>query len=184
MESKLDEKVALERLKKNDGQAFENIYRQYWEPLFNKAYSYLRDENDTKELIQELFVELWQNRHTLEIHTSLSGYLQSATRFKVLNYFKSATVRERYIASVKPDSPSSGSDVEDAVNYSELHAALHAALQLLPAQPRRVYELRQNQGLSNAEIADSMHISVSTVEKHMIKAVKHIRKQLKQFKNR
>jgi|SRR5690606_19891831 len=183
MERKLNEKAVLERLKENDSSAFEWIYNRYWEALFNHAYNYLRDENETKELIQDLFVELWQKRHALDIHTSLSGYLQSALRFKILNHVKASIVREKYAASIQRNKFVSHSHVEDEINYSELHTALHAALELLPAQPRRVYELRQNGGLSYTEIAESLRISVSTVEKHMIKALKHLRKSLQRFRN-
>ncbi|MGK6353008.1 RNA polymerase sigma factor [Parapedobacter sp. DT-150] len=184
MDIKFDEEAILNRLKQDDSQAFEAIYRRYWERLFNQAYNHLRDENDTKELIQDLFAEFWQRRHTLDIHTSLSGYLQSALKFKVFNYMKATVVREKYATTVKQHKFVSHSPVEEAINYAELQVALHTALQMLPTQPRRVYELRQGDGLSYAEIANALHISISTVEKHMMKALKHIRRRLKQFNHR
>lgn len=183
MESKFNEKAVLEQLKQGDSQAFELIYRHYWDRLFNQAYSHLRDENETKELIQDLFVEIWQKRHTIDVHTSLDAYLQTALRFKILNYVKASLVKEKYAASIKHNQFNKHCHVEEDVQYAELHAALRSALQLLPAQPRRVYELRQNQGLSYAEIANSLQISISTVEKHMIKAMRYIRKRLERFNN-
>ncbi len=181
MEIKFDEESVLNQLKQGDSQAFEKIYRHYWERLFNQAYQRLRDEDDTKELIQDLFTELWQKRHSLHIHTSLDAYLQSALRFKIFNHIKATIVRERYSSSVKQHKFIVPSQVEEEINYTELNAALHEALQLLPAQPRHVYELRHHHGMSYSEIADSLHISVSTVEKHMIKALKYIRKRLKRY---
>jgi len=181
MEIKFDEEVALSRLKQGDTQVFEAIYQHYWERLFNHAYSHLHDENDVKELIQDLFTELWQKRHSLDIHTSLNAYLQAALRFKILNLIKARFVREKHATSVKRNKFVSHTHIEEEIHYWELQAALNDALRLLPKQPRHVYELRQNQGLTYAEIADSLHISISTVEKHMIKAVKYIRKQLKGF---
>lgn len=181
MEIKFDEETILDQLKQDDGQAFETLYRHYWERLFNQAYRRLRNEDDTKELIQDLFTELWQKRHTLTIHTSLGAYLQSALKFKVLNHVKSTIVREKYATSIKKDQFTARSQVEEEVNYAELHTALNEALQRLPAQPRHVYELRHNLGMSYAEIASSLHISISTVEKHMVKALKSIRKRLRRF---
>lgn len=181
MEIKFDEEVILNRLKQDDGRALELIYRHYWEQLFNHAYNRLQDEDETKELIQDLFVDLWQKRKEVAIRTSLTAYLHAALRFKILNHIKAAIVRERYRSSIDHNKFNPRSDVEDTFNYAELHSALHTALQLLPPQPRRVYELRHNEGLSYAEIADSLRISVSTVEKHMIKALRYIRKHLRQY---
>ncbi len=181
MKSKFDEESVLNQFRQGDDRAFEAIYEYYWERLFNQAYSRLRNENDTKELIQDLFTELWQKRDTIQIHTSLDGYLQSALKFKIFNHMKAMLVREKYASSIKQLKFTMPSQVEEEINYIELNTALQAALQRLPAQPRHVYELRYGRGMSYAEIANLMHISISTVEKHMAKALKSIRKQLKRF---
>lgn len=183
MENTFDEESVLSRLKQDDPRAFEAIYKCYWERLFNRAYRHLHDENETKELIQDLFTELWNKRHTLHVHSSLDRYLQSALKYKILNRVKAAMVREKFAASVRRENFVARCPVEEEINHSELNAALQAAIRLLPAQPRKVYELRQQQGLSYAEIANSLRISVSTVEKHMLSAVRSIRLRLRRFRS-
>lgn len=181
MESKSNEETLLSRLKNDDQNAFAEIYKHYWESLFNHAYRRLNDEELVKELIQDLFVELWQKRHTLDIHTSLGAYLQTAIKYKVFNQLKSNIIQEKYHLFVKQTNIKHDNNIEENIRYQELNTAFVAALVELPKQPRNVYQLRYHQGLSNSEIADSLQLSVSTVEKHMSKAIKYLKSRLKTF---
>nr|WKN39215.1 sigma-70 family RNA polymerase sigma factor [Tunicatimonas sp. TK19036] len=177
--SKRSEKRLIRQLKNGNERAFECIYDQYWQALFNQAYKRLPQPEIVKELIQDLFTELWQKREALDVRSSLSGYLHVALRYKIFNYIKAEIVREKYLDSLLP---SSGSRlVEEHIFFHELAAAYEKEIHHLPPQAQRVYVLRHQQSLSYAQIAETLHISVSTVEKHMIKALKIIRENLKEY---
>lgn len=182
MGNNIDELSLLHQLKNGDEDAFVTIYRMYWKTLFNQAYHRLKDEQDVKELMQDLYSELWQNRATLNIHTSLLGYLQSALRFKILNLYKREELKERFVTSVRIKNCVSGDAVDEAVNYAELSRAYDEAVTLLPVQRRKVYDLKFHHGMSYAEIAQSLEISVRTVEKHISMAIKAIRNRLQNFR--
>ncbi|SEK98007.1 RNA polymerase sigma factor [Parapedobacter koreensis] len=174
-----DERAVLNELKAGSEAAFEKIYLHFWESLFNHTYQRIKDEDEVKELIQDLFAELWQKRHTLAIHTSLSAYLHTAIRYKLFKYTKSKIAREKY--ADKYPHPDSTNATGDTLEYHELNQAFENALASLPLQPRRVFELKYYHDMSYLEIANSLQISISTVEKHMIKALKCIRKRIKRF---
>ncbi len=182
MKNTIDEPSLLRQLREGSEEAFVTVYRIYWKPLFNHAYHRLHDEQDVKELIQDLFSELWQKRCSLEIHTSLSAYLQSALRFKILNLYKREKLKERFSSSVYINGDPSSNSVDEAFNYAELNQAYEEALTSLPVKRRKAYHLKYHQGKSYAEIAQFMEISVSTVEKHINMAVKSIRFRLEKYR--
>lgn len=175
------ESELIHHLQKGDKAAFVYIYEQYWSILFNQAYKRLPQQEIVKELIQDLFMELWQKRNSLNIHTSLSAYLHNALKHKVFNHYKSEIIREKHAVSVKNTSSRLYNEVEESIFFDELSMALKKEIAGLPLQPKQVYLLKHEQGLNYAEIAKALNISVSTVEKHMIKALKIIRKNLKGY---
>ncbi|MBK1441716.1 RNA polymerase sigma-70 factor [Parapedobacter sp. ISTM3] len=174
-----NERVVLEELKAGSEQAFEKIYFQFWESLFNHTYQRVKNEDEAKELIQDLFTDLWHKRHSLDIRTSLNAYLHAAIRYKLFKHTKLKIAHENYASNYKH--VNSANSTGDRLDFNELNQAFERALASLPLQPRRVFELKYYQGMSYLEIANSLHISISTVEKHMIKALKRIRKQIKRF---
>lgn len=174
----------FKRLKSGNTQAFEIIYQKYWQRLFDQAYRRTGDEELVKEIIQDLFTELWQNKHRIEIHSSLASYLQQSLKYKLYNHYKSKQVQERYTQFVSQRTSIDflgDNQIEKQVNYSDLSNALKRCIEKLPKQAKCVYKLQQDEGLSYSEIAAHLHISVSTVEKHIIKALKTIREELKYF---
>ncbi|QNL49358.1 sigma-70 family RNA polymerase sigma factor [Olivibacter sp. SDN3] len=170
----------VSRLKNDDREAFKYLYDEYWFLLFNQAYKRLPNEEIVKGLIQDLFADIWQNRSKLVIQTSIVAYLKQALKYKIFNYIKAQIVREKYIAKIAGNNHLPNSNqTEQQINYLELQKAISHCIASLPLQPQRVYLLKHEQDMSYLEIADHLQISVSTVEKHMIKALKIIRQQIK-----
>jgi len=180
---KMSEIDIFQKLKSGDTKAFEQIYYKYWSKLFDQAYRRLADEEIVKELIQDLFTELWQKREIIKIHTSISSYLHQALKFKIYNYYKSQQVQERYRQFINTQSKPHlvNNLTEERINYIDLHQALKKSIEKLPKQTKRAYTLKQEGGLTYPEIAATLKISTSTVEKHIIKALKAIREELKYF---
>lgn len=177
----ISEEELVHLLRRGDESAFVYIYEQYWQSLFNHAYKRLPKEAVVQELVQDLFTDVWQYRNKLQIHSSLRGYLHQSMKFKVLNRIKSDIVREKYVQAKLVESHIASNVVEDVLQYKELENALKKEIEHLPPQPKTVYQMKHNNGLSYQEIAQNLKISVSTVEKHMIKALKIIRKNLKEY---
>lgn len=173
--------TVVERLRDGDREAFKDLYDAYWSLLFNQAYKRLPNEEIVKGLIQDLFADIWQNRTKLVIQTTIGSYLQQALKYKIFNYIKAQIVRERYAAKYVEDNrfPQANNQTEQQVNYSELQRAVSNCISSLPVHPQRVYLLKYEQHMSYLEIAEHLQISVSTVEKHLIKALRIIRQQIK-----
>ncbi|MDO9551100.1 RNA polymerase sigma factor [Rhodonellum sp.] len=171
----------VERVKNGDESAFEIIYDRYWKKLFNYGYQRSGKREVVEGMVQEVFIDFWAKRKELNIHTSLASYFFTAIKYKVINHHKAQSVREKFASAEKSKGEKNVSHVEERVFYKDLKSCIKKVVTHFPTQRKRVYELRFNGGLSYNEIAANMEISVSTVEKHMIKALKEIREQLTKY---
>jgi RNA polymerase sigma-70 factor (ECF subfamily) len=149
--------------------------------LFDTAFKRLQSKELSEEVVQELFVDIWHKRHTLEVTHSLSSYLASALKYKVLNQLRNEGVKHKHLHIIQTRQPLAVQPIEENLYYDELHTAYEKALNHLPAQCRRVFHLRRYEQRSFQEIAHQLDISVSTAEKHMVKALKLLRADLKDY---
>ncbi len=175
----LNELELVHLIKSGDEAAFVQAYDRYWRQLFNFGYQKLGKREMTEGIVQEVFIDLWVKRKSLQIHTSLTSYLFSAVNYRIINQRKSQLVRDKYAEKQQFKGESKSSSVEEALFYKDLKSAIKKIVRGFPSQRRKVYKLRFKKGFSYKEIADTLQLSVSTVEKHMIKALKDLRSHLK-----
>ncbi|WP_162852562.1 RNA polymerase sigma-70 factor [Dinghuibacter silviterrae] len=166
MLSPYEEKELLCRTAKGDEAAFGQIFHAYHQRLGAFIYRLTESFPATQEIVQDVFVRIWLKRETLPEVTSFEAYLFTAARNHAYNYIRKAA-RERALeaslslpAEAEPD---------------ERFALLEKAISQLPRQQQNVYLLHRHQGLSHAEIAEQLHLSVETVKKHMSLALRSIR---------
>jgi len=167
----------LERLRSGDGDAFDAIFREHYARLVGLAESMLRDRAAAEEIAQDVMLELWKRRDSLRLEATLRAYLLRATRNRSLNRVRHQRIVQRaepFAADeIAPVAPADRETVQ-----SEIDAALRDAVDGLPPRCREVFELSRVQGLSYAEIAHAMEISVKTVEAQMGKALRTLRERL------
>lgn len=164
-----------------DSEAFAALYRKYWRRLFDAAYRRLMLREESEEIIQEIFIDLWAKRETLLISVSLEAYLFGALRYSIYNLIRSRKVREAYFEHLLQLPEAAGNPIEDRLHYEELARALEASVANLPDKLRKVYVLSRKQNLTYKEIALQENIPVDTVEKQMGRALKILRENLKDF---
>lgn len=175
------EKNNCNNVRINSIESFEHIYRANWDMLFNVAFKRLKSREKTEEIIQELFVQLWEKRGAIEIHESIEAYLVTALKSRVLNHLRNDMIHARHLNKIElytsPLTPSPEKELE----YQELKESLEREIFNLPKKCREVFLLSRMQHLSIREISQKLNISVSTVEKHIVKALKILRLNLKDF---
>ncbi len=164
-----------------DDGAFEALFRAYHAPLCAFAYRMVRSRAVAEELVQEVFLYLWQHRETWVAHTSVRTYLFTATRNAALNHLR----RERLFTQSETEAielfSQSPPSTESDLALSELERAVERAIERLPERCRLIYTMSREQGLSYAEIAEVLGLSVKTVEAQMGRAFKALRKYLDAF---
>ncbi|MDN3582933.1 RNA polymerase sigma-70 factor [Mucilaginibacter flavus] len=155
------------------------IYRKYWQQLYLSAYNVLKDKLACEDIIQELFIKLWNNRHSIEINVSLKAYLYAATRYEVYRQVKNGKVTsdvfDRLFESLQ-------TPVEyENIEYKELMTRVSLVVNTLPDKCREVYKLSREDYLSHKQIASRLNISTKTVENHLTKALRQLRTSLGSF---
>lgn len=141
------------------------------------AESVVRERALAEEIAQEVMLELWRRRESLQLEQTFRAYLIRSTRNRALNHIRHERIVAREAATAAIDPPSSPS-AEDEVLGVELEHAVHDAIAGLPENCREVFQLSRDQGLKYAEIAAALEISVKTVEKRMGQALAELRQRL------
>ncbi len=161
--------------------AFEMLFKSYYSPLCNYAFSFLNDKDEAEEVVQSAFINLWGKRGSLEIQTSLKSYLYTMVRNASLNVIKHARIKKAHAAHELAGGELVHDGTAQSVLFSELEQKIREAMNALPEQCRMVFQLSRFEELKYSEIAGQLNISVKTVENHMGKALKIMREQLRDY---
>ena len=184
METKTEElsvEQLMATLQAGDINAFEMLFRTYYQPLCNYAYTFVQDRDEAEEIVQATFLSVWEKRDKLDIHTGVRPYLYAMVRNAALNILKHEKIKQQHVALELAVADRSVESVTRTVMASELETRIHKALEKLPEQCRLVFKLSRFEELKYAEIADQLNISIKTVENQMGKALKIMREQLKDY---
>ena len=157
-------------------EAFDEIYRRNWSAMYLAAFNVLQDEDACMDVIQDVFVWIWNKRGSLEIR-SLKSYLISAVKYKVTNVIRRLKLRQSFldqIETVEPSFDNASSELE----LKELRVVLQQFTDELPDRCREVFDLSRNEHLSNREISQKMGISEKAVERQMTIALKRLKLSL------
>jgi RNA polymerase sigma-70 factor (ECF subfamily) len=165
-------------LKEGDEKAFASIFNRYQAPLFDFAYKRIRDKDEAKDIVQEIFVRLWNNREELQIKNSLRAYLYRCALNGVLNKVSRQVVREEYVSSLQQMIEGHTREADYHIREADMERLINAEIAALPPKMREVFEMRKTEYLSNKEIAGRMGISEQTVETHMKRALRALRMRL------
>ena len=168
-------------LKAGDISAFEMLFKTYYQPLCNYAYSFVQDRDEAEEIVQGIFMSVWEKRDNLAIHTGVRPYLYAMVRNASLNVLKHEKIKQQHATMELAVAERSVESVTRTVMASELESRIYKALDKLPEQCRLVFKLSRFEELKYSEIAEQLSISVKTVENQMGKALRIMREQLKDY---
>ncbi len=171
------------RLRAGDGAAFEALFRRHYTGLFRFAWRLTGAAADAEEVVQDVFVAIWAQRATWAPTASVSGYLYAAVRNRVQKAVRHARVEERYAeqvgdAQTEPSAARVAPAADHAHGAAELRAAVHRTLAALPERCRLTFLLNREQGLSYAQVAEALGVSVKTVETQIARALVVLRREL------
>lgn len=158
---------------------FERLFRTYYLGLKSYAQKMLKDPDQAEEVVQEVFFKLWEKRKDVSIDTSMKSYLFRAVHNHCLNIFKHQKVRENYKAHVESLPEEFQLDKTDSMIQTDIKEKILEGIALLPEQCGRIFRMNRLEGYKYREIAEKLGISQKTVEGQMSKAMKRMRKHLK-----
>lgn len=178
LHNELNDEELAELLKKGDHKAFNVIFDRFYGLLFVHACKMLRDHDEAKDVVQELFEKLWNQRETISFERSLSAYLYSSVRNRIINRISHYVVEHKYIDSLKSFIEQDSYLADYRVREGEMKKIIEREISALPAKMKEVFELSRKDYLSYKQIAVKLQISEQTVRMHVKKALRILKPRL------
>lgn len=171
--------IEINKFKEGDIKVFESIFSSYYKALVNYANTILNDINEAEDIVQQVYIMLWEKRSMLDVHTSFRAFLYKSVYNACLNKIKQQKVRSEYARVVQ---------LNNTIEYQnekliekELQEKIDDTINLLPEQCRKIFKMSRFEQLKYQEIADQLGLSIKTIENQMGKALKILREQLKEY---
>lgn len=184
MEALKDNLNLIKNLKNGDAQSMELLFRRLYPQLCAFANKYLHDLDEAEEIVQEVFYKIWKNREKLDEQQSLKSYLYTAVKNSCFTELAHSRVKDNYaqlLVKIHTQRENVAIRFEDPLIASELEKDFSKAIETLPPECRRIFEMSRIEGLKYQEIADRLNISIKTVETQMSRALSKIRVELKDY---
>jgi RNA polymerase sigma-70 factor (ECF subfamily) len=176
--AKYDEKALLAMVAKGDRRAFRQIYSSHLANLYHFIFLFTKSKEVTEDILQEIFIKIWENRERLPEVGSLKNYLFRSAKNKLLDNIRHLQVRQRVFSEIRKTKRISENATRDENVYREYYYLVQQAIEKLPPKRKLIFQLNIENGFSQDEIARELNISKSVVQKQIYKASYFVRQYL------
>lgn len=173
--STIPDQDLLTLLRGGNERAYEEIYKRFWASLYRHARRILQDEDGAEDVVQEVFLALWNKAETLEITGSLSGYLYKSVRNRIFDQVAHSKVREKYMASLSTFMEQGSCETDYVLREKQLKEIIEREIAALPEGMRIAFEMSRNSNMSHKEIAEALGVSEGVVRNQISRALKILR---------
>ncbi|TKG89619.1 RNA polymerase sigma-70 factor [Puteibacter caeruleilacunae] len=170
-----DSRLILSELANGNSRIVGFLFDKYYHSLCRYAYSMIHNLEESRDLVQEVYLKIWERRMLLPSNVDIENYLYRAVKNGCLDYLKSAKVRQTDKAAIPENLLLVVEDQSDPKELENLRNTISEAVNSLPKTTHQIYQMHRTQGIKYREIAEELNISIKTVEKHMSAALKHLR---------
>ncbi len=154
------------------------LFDKYWDDLFRIAYKRLQCKGDAGDIVQEVFLNIWQHAAQIEISDTLAPYLFASLRNRVFNFYEKRSVRLRYLLSRKPEPVMSEEMIISAIQNKELQAVIAAEIAAMPPRMQEIYRMSREGMMTVGEIAEALSLSHQTVKNQLHRSLDRLRHSL------
>ncbi len=174
----LSDGILVDLIRQDDEKAFSVIYQRYSMPLYVHANRFIRDREETKDILQKVFVKIWSIRNRLPTDVKLSAYLYQIVKNELINHISHSKVVDKYLESMSSYASTYVADTDYVIREKQLQEIIEREIQNLPEKMREVFQLSRKQYLSHREIAEKLGISEKTVKNQLSNALHLLRQKL------
>jgi RNA polymerase sigma-70 factor (family 1) len=176
----LTDELLLKLLRVDDKEAFEEIYRRYWKQLAQLALSKLRSREEAEEVLQELFMSLWEKRNTHQIE-SLRTYLFGALKYQIIDHYKQQLRAAKYADFALHKAPVAQQSPETELHFQQINSLFEETLHQLPTKTSQIFKMSRLENKTIREISQALSVPERTVEYHITVSLRLLRLQLKDY---
>ncbi len=179
MTNNILENKLIKNIAEGDAIAFEEIFKKYNKKVYTFSYRYLKNKEDAQGIVQEVFLSLWQNAGKMHADSNVKAYLFTITFNAIRKKFRKLSREKKYLKAHESSIFENYDEISE-IEYNDLLDKAKSLIDQLPPQQKKVFQLRQDKGLTNSEIANLIHISKKTVENHLNSARCFLRKSMRE----
>jgi RNA polymerase sigma-70 factor (ECF subfamily) len=160
--------------------AFEKLFKEYFKPLTSFAYKFVKDIDDAKSIVHDVFMKLWEKKDEIDMNRSVKSYLFTSVNNRSLNFIRDHKkfADDEFIMDIQYEE---NWEPANEMTAQEIQNKVDETLESISPKVKQVFEMSRNEGLKYKEIAEKLNISVKTVETHMSTALKALRENLKEY---
>lgn len=178
-----NEKALLARIAEGDKDAFKQLYDHYWNDIYYVALGFLKSPEWSQDIIQEVFIKIWQKRATLTSIEQFKSYIFIIARNELISALRQKMRTDGQQDRYRQLLPEQYTSADQSLAVRELETQIGEAVQQLPEQQQRIFRMTRQEGLSHDEIADQLGIARKTVANNITKTLNHIRDYLLEHGN-
>lgn len=175
------EKNFADRLRNDDKKVIDEIFALYHIKIFRFSVSYLKNDDDAYDIVQEVFIKIWEARLSLKSDTNFDAFIFTIAKNAIMSLFRKRLSEQKYLDYLSESAVSNAHDTEEQTDYVFLRQKYEQLVETLPVKRKEIFMLSREKGLSNKEIALRQGISEKTVEDHITKALAYLKKQLSSY---
>ncbi|WP_420580139.1 RNA polymerase sigma factor [Reichenbachiella sp.] len=176
----LGEQKLVKKLKGGCHQSFTTLFHLYAKKLYNFSYKYTQSHAESEEIVQEVFLKIWNKRDTINPKLSFNAFLITIAKNHIFNRIKKEASRKQYRNQIE-HSELITNETESKVIFADLEQIAKSKIEDLPPKRKQIFLLRRDSGMTVKEIAQKLGIAESTVENQMNKAIKSLKTNLSKF---
>ncbi len=166
-------------IQKDDRVAFYHIYERYSKRLYGFVLRYIKQKEDAEEIVQEVFVKIWESRNKIDAYSSFESFLFTIAYNTTISLLRKRSNEKKYLEYLKSLQQSANSpDLIDEIQFNELNDRVQSLLNELTPRQKEIFKLSREEGLTHDEIARKLDISVNTVKKHMSNTLALLKSQI------
>jgi len=173
-----DEYDLLLKVAAGDRMAFNQLYTIHISAVYKYIYLFTKDKEETEEILQEVFVNIWEHRENLASVSSFKSYVLRAAKNRLINHIRHTKIKNRVLSEIKQRAPSMPASPYYDITYKEYHRLIQEAVEKLPPKRKAIFKVHIEEGIPYAEIAENFKISISVVKKEFYKACHFVRQYL------
>ena len=166
-------------LKEGNMVAFDAIYKQYCKRLYGFVIRYVKQEADAEEIVQEVFIKIWENRDKIDVYSSFESYLFTISYNSAISLLRKRVQEKKYLEHLTSlQEIESGFELTDEIHFNELNDTIKYLLNKLTPRQKEIFQLSREEGLTHEEIAKKLGISVSTVKNHIVSVLRFLKSNI------
>lgn len=167
------------RIKYGEKSAYQKLFERYAPKIFHFSLSYLKNNADAEELVQDVFLKIWEKREILDGTQNIKAYIFKIAVNTIYDFIRRKNIEKSFNDFARVNFNKSSNTTWDTVIFEEMQATLDELISQMPEQRRRVFYLSKRKGLTNNEIAQKLNLSKRTVENQLYRAINFLKEHLK-----